>query len=112
MQVRVLWYFKVGGEDLLKLYIDPTPNPSGVYPNPKLQPFRGGIELDEAQSEMFLKYKGCVRVVSQNPVVIEPNEETWEHWKEVDVNDGTHPTETEQIRADIDYIALMTGVEL
>lgn len=96
----------------MKLYIDPTPNPSGVYPNPKLEPFQGSIELDEAQSEMFLAYKGCVRVVSQNPVVIEPNEETWKDWQGVDDSGELPPTETEQLRADIDYIALMTGVEL
>lgn len=98
----------------MQLYIDKEPNESGAYSNPKLQPFPGCIKLDEKQAQIFLNYKGFVRVISTEPVAIEPNEQDFEKWKEME-KDGPSdlaPTETEQLRADIDYIALMTGVEL
>lgn len=64
----------------MTLYIDPTPNPSGAYPNPKLQPFDGCIQLNEEQSDLFLQYNGFVTVTT-DPVTVVPNIEAWEAWK-------------------------------
>lgn len=60
------------------IYIDPAPNPSGAYPNPKNQPFPGGIPLDGEQADTFFQYNGFVTV--ENGVVT-PNTEAWEAWK-------------------------------
>lgn len=72
----------------MKLYIDPIPNESGAYPNPKLQPFEGCISLEENQSSIFLQYNGFV-TITQEPdediegsgVTVKPNLEAWEEWK-------------------------------
>ena len=61
------------------IYIDPAPNTSGAYPNPKNQPFPGCIPLDGEQAATFFEYNGFVTV--ENGVVT-PNTEAWEAWKE------------------------------
>ena len=75
----------------MKLYIDPTPNESGAYPNPKCQPFKGCIPLDDEQSATFLQYNGFVTIVSaeeeyeegffRTVYEVEPDLEAWEEWK-------------------------------
>lgn len=70
------------------LYIDPAPNESGAYPNPKMQPFPGCVPLDAEQSQTFLDYNGFVTVqqiedeeTGEIGVVVTPNTEAWEAWK-------------------------------
>lgn len=75
----------------MKLYIDPIPNESGAYPNPKCQPFEDCIPLDEEQSATFLQYNGFVTITSSEEEYEEgffrtvyevtPNLEAWEAWK-------------------------------
>lgn len=60
------------------IYIDKNPNPSGAYPNPKLQPFPGCIPLNDEQAAIFFEYNGFVNI--QNGEVT-PNIEAWEAWK-------------------------------
>lgn len=60
------------------IYIDPTPNASGAYPNPKNQPFPGCITLTDEQAETFFQHNGFV-TVSENGTVT-PNTEAWEAW--------------------------------
>lgn len=69
------------------IYIDPAPNPSGAYPNPKNQPFPLCIALTDEQAKIFFQYNGFV-IVTQTPnenggldVAVEPNTEAWETWK-------------------------------
>lgn len=73
------------------LYIDPAPNESGAYPNPKMQPFPGCVPLTDEQSATFLQYNGFVTITAREEVIeddftrtvydVEPNTEAWESWK-------------------------------
>lgn len=96
----------------MKLYIDPTPNESGDYPNPKCQPFKGCIPLDDEQSATFLQYNGFVTITSHEEEYEEgffrtvyevtPNLEAWEAWKEsLPPEPEPEPTEIEQLRAQV-----------
>lgn len=60
------------------IYIDPAPNTSGAYPNPKNQPFSGCIPLDDEQAAIFFEYN---RFVTVENGVVTPNIEAWEAWK-------------------------------
>lgn len=99
------------------IYIDQTPNPSGAYPAAKNQPFPGCIPLTDGQATTFRQYNGFV-VLSEGPdgeTVVTPNTEAWEAWKAANAEMPTEtaqPTVEEQLRADLDYLAIMTGVEL
>ena len=61
------------------IYLDPTPNPSGAYPNPKLQPFPGGIPLEGEGEKLFFQYNGFVTLEEDGSVT--PNTQAWEEWK-------------------------------
>ena len=60
------------------IYIDPSPNTSGAYPNPKNQPFPGCIPLDGEQTAIFFEYNWFVTVEDG---VVTPNTDAWEAWK-------------------------------
>lgn len=72
-------------------YIRATPNPSGAYPAPQSNPFKGAIPLTDEQAETVLQYNGFVTITSQEePIVddftrtvytVEPDLEAWEAWK-------------------------------
>ena len=87
----------------MKLYIDPIPNESGAYPNPKLQPFEGCISLEENQSSIFLQYNGFVTITEEKDehgavsYKVEPNTEEWEAWK---VSQPPEPDALEEAKAD------------
>lgn len=84
-------------------YIDQKPNPSGAYPNLKCQPFHGCYELDDEQAEIYIQYNGFIRILSTNPVVIEPDVEAWEAWKanhpEPEPEPDPEATDTEVLNA-------------
>lgn len=73
-------------------YIRATPNPSGAYPAPQSNPFKGAIPLTDEQAATVLQYNGFVTITShEEPIVddftrtvyeITPNTEAWEAWKE------------------------------
>lgn len=73
---------------------------------------------DNLSAELFYEHNGFVTLTIQDGVVQSyvPNLDAWEKWKaslpveEPDI--PTEPTETEQLRADVDYLAVMTGVTL
>lgn len=69
------------------IYLDPTPNPSGAYPNPKLQPFPGGIPLEGEGEKLFFQYNGFVTLGEDGSVT--PNTQAWEEWT------SSQPPETE-----------------
>ena len=46
-------------------------------------------------------------------MTVAPNTEAWEAWKSsLPPQPEPEPTETERLRADVDFLAAMTGVEL
>ena len=73
-------------------YIRATPNPSGAYPAPQSNPFKGSIPLTDEQAATVLQYNGFVTITShEEPIVdeftrtvytVEPDLEAWEEWKE------------------------------
>lgn len=70
-------------------YIRDTPNPSGAYPAPQSNPFKGAIPLTDEQVDTFLQYNGFVTITQEpdpeiegSTVTVTPNTEAWEAWKE------------------------------
>lgn len=61
------------------IYLDPAPNPSGAYPNPKNQPFPGCIPLEGEGEALFFQYNGFVTLGEDGSVT--PNTQAWEAWK-------------------------------
>lgn len=69
-------------------YIRATPNPSGAYPAPQSNPFKGAIPLTDEQVDTFLQYNGFVTITQEpdpeiegSTVTVTPNTEAWEEWK-------------------------------
>ena len=86
------------------LYIDPAPNESGAYPNPKMQPFPGCIALDEEQSQTFLAYNGFVTIqriedeeTGEIGTLVEPNMEAWEAWRAAQAEPEPAPADMESL---------------
>lgn len=91
------------------MYINPTTLSNQSNPAPGLLP------LTEEQFALYKQYNGYVRITSTDPVTIEPDIEAWEEWKQEQAEKPPvvdQPTEIERLRADIDYLSVMTGVEL
>lgn len=61
------------------IYIDPKPNASGAYPNPKNQYFPNSISLDKEDEALFFQYSGFITIDEEG--VVSPNTEKWEEWK-------------------------------
>ena len=104
-------------------YLTSTHNSSGAYPAPQSNPFPGAIPLTDEQAQMVVDYNGFVTVTSHEETIVEdftktvyevtPNLEAWEKWKAAQPDpEEIPPTKEEQLRADVDYLALMTGVDL
>ena len=72
-------------------YLTPNPNPSGAYPAPQSNPFKGAIPLTDEQAQMVVDYNGFVTVTSaeeeyeegffRTVYTVEPDLEAWEAWK-------------------------------
>lgn len=60
------------------MYIDPNTRCNQSTPGPGL------LELTLEQEAVYLEYNGFVRIVSNDPVVIEPDTEAWEAWKKAE----------------------------
>ena len=91
------------------MYIDPVTLSNQSNPAPGLLP------LTAEQEAMYLQYNGFIRITSTAPVTIEPDIAAWEAWKAAEAEKPPipqMPTPEEQLRADLDYLAIMTGVEL
>ena len=111
----------------MKMYlIDLEAMPDGGYAPPQSCDFRvvpEGMAIwpEELSREDFTAYNGFVTLaVEKNErsgvhtvTAYEPNIEAWEKWKASRPAEATYrPTETEKLRADVDYLSMMTGVEL
>ena len=91
------------------MYINPDTLSNQSTPAPGLLP------LTEEQFTLYKQYNGFIRITSTDPVTIEPDTEAWEAWKQAEAEKPPvveQPTAEEQLRADVDYLAIMTGVEL
>ena len=101
-------------------YIDTIPNDSGAYSAPQSTPFDGAAALTDEQADVLVRHNGFVSIrmepdpeMDGSTVTVAPNTETWEAWKSsLPPQQEPKPTETEQLRADVDFLAAMTGVEL
>ena len=97
------------------MYIRTTPNPSGAYPAPQSNPAPGLASISDAQAKQLLDYNGFVELTIEGDAVtaVTPNTGAWEAWKaSLPPESEPEPTTEEQMRADIDYLAAMTGIAL
>ena len=91
-----------------------------MYLNPETlsnqsTPAPGLLKLTAEQEALYLAHNGFVRVLSTAPVEIETDTEAGEAWKAEEAGKEaipTPPTELEQLRADVDFLAAMGGGEL
>lgn len=105
------------------MYLQPIPNSDGSYSAPQSTFFENAIPLTDEQAETVIQYNGFVTITSQEEEYEEgffrtvyevtPDTEAWEKWKESQPDpEEIPPSKEEQLRADVDYLALMTGVDL
>ena len=85
------------------IYIDPIPNPSGAYPNPKGQPFEGAIPLNGEEAAVFFRYNGFVTLTETG---VTPNTEAWEAWKAALPEEEPDPESAEEAatKADVQSV--------
>ena len=91
-----------------------------MYLNPKTlrnqsTPAPGLFLLTAEQERLYIEHEGFVKVTSTDPVVLEADTQAWESWKAAEAgkqDPPVPPTEMEQLRADVDYLSVMTGVML
>ena len=104
-------------------YLNPNTNNDSSYIAPQSNPFAGAIPLSNEQVETIIQYNGFVTISSSEEeyeegffrtvYTVTPNTEAWEKWKASQPDpEKIPPTKEEQLRADVDYLALMTGVDL
>lgn len=100
------------------IYVPYTPNPSGAYPNAMTRRFPNSVALSDEQAQVFFENFGFVNIectAGDGGLVatsVTPNTEALEQWTASHPAGEQEPTELEQLRADVDYISVMTGVEL
>lgn len=101
-------------------YIQSTQNQSGAYPPAQEDWFPECIPLTDEQADMLVRHNGFVSITSEpdpemegSTVTVVPNTEAWEAWKSsLPPQPEPEPTEAERLRAGVDFLAAMTGVEL
>lgn len=97
------------------MYINTMPNASGAYSAPQSNPVPGLLVFPDDLMPEFLQYNGFVTldIVNESVVDITPNTEAWSAWIASRPETAEEaPSEIEQLRADLEFIAIMTGVEL
>ena len=95
--------------------IQKQPNPSGAYP--PVQSWSGDIPPEgyyEAVDGVTLSFGGVgTLTISDNIVTaFTPNETAWNAWQSANPTPTAQPTADEKLRADIDFLAVMTGVTI
>lgn len=95
-------------------YINSTPNELGNHGNPMGQPFPDCIKLPDDLLKPYLDSRGFVNLTLDGDTVtsVETNQTALDAYLSEHPDTEPEPTEQEKIRADIDFIAAMTGVEL
>lgn len=96
----------------VKLYAE-----NSNHGNPMGQSFDGCVTLPDELLSAYLDCKGfAILAIDGNAVTaVEPNQEALDAYlaehPEIEVEEGA-PTELEQLRSDVDFIAMETGIEL
>ena len=96
--------------------IQKQPNPSGAYP--PVQSWSGETPPDthyEITCDYSEFFNGFIIPTIKNGIVTSfaCNTELWNAWKaSLPTPQPPQPTETEKLRADVDFIAMETGVSL
>lgn len=89
------------------MYINPVTLSNQSNPAPGL------LELTAEQESMYLEYNGFVKIISTDPVEIEPDVEAWEAWKAEEAAKPVPPvlpTAEERLAAlEAAMLAVMTG---
>ena len=91
------------------------PNPSGAYP--PMQSWSGSVVPDGFYEvadgvELSCGGFGTLTVVDNVVTAFTPDTEAWAAWQAANPEATAQPPETDKLRADVDYIAVMTGVTL
>lgn len=90
-------------------------NPSTLSNQSSFAP--GLLLLTAKQESMYLQYNGFVKIISTDPVEIEPNIEAWEAWKKAESEKPLPesiptPTQLDKIEAQATYTAMLTDTLL
>lgn len=103
-------------------YIQPNPNPSGAYPAPQGNPFKGAIPLTEKQAAYLVERNGFVTVANTpdpedegSSVTLTENTAAWEAWKAEEAAKAAEtpaPTQLDRVEAQAAYTAMMTNTML
>lgn len=98
-------------------YINAKPNENGYYGNPMGQPFEGCLKLPDELLGQYIEARGFVIPIIEDGTVIslETNQEALDAYLAEHPDQPEpepEPTEMEQLRADIDYLAIMAGIDL
>lgn len=91
------------------MYIHPITLSNQSTPAPGLLP------LTAEQEAMYLQYNGFVKIISTDPVEIEPDVEAWEAWKASEAAKSERtptPTQFDRMEAQVTYTAMMTDTLL
>lgn len=97
------------------IYIKGEPNDSGCYGAPRTDAFDGALVLPVELLETYLQSKGFVTLELDEyggVVGMQENTAALAAWKAAVPEERNDPTEQEQLRADVDYLSIMTGVAL
>lgn len=87
------------------MYINPVTLSNQSTPAPGLLP------LTAEQEAIYLQYNGFIRIISTDPLTIEPDTEAWEAWKSsLPPETATQPTLEERTSALESAMLSMMGV--
>ena len=86
----------------------------GAMSTPQTTPFKNALVLPDEFLGQYIECSGFVKVTHENGVItsITPNTEALETWRANQTEEIAQVSAMDQLRADVDYIAIMTGVEL
>lgn len=95
-------------------YLSNNPTKNSNYGNPMVQPFQDCIALPDELLQSYLDARGFVTLTLDGNTVtaVETNQTALDAYLAGHPDTEPEPIEQEKIRADIDFIAAMTGVEL
>lgn len=95
--------------------IQKHPNPSGAYP--PIQEWHGETPPDgyyqvSVGVQLSCGGFGTLTIIDNIVTAFTPNETEWNAWKAAHPESAPQPTAEEKLRADVDFLAIMTGVTL
>ena len=97
-------------------YIKFKPNDDGNYGNPTTTEFESSLLLPDELLSKYIEYRGFIipNIVDGRVATLTVNKKALDSYlaEHPDVEEEDIPNESEQLRADIDYLAIMTGVKL